>query len=54
MKRKNKTNKQTTTNQTKTTTSNKSPYLHDRWICYQEIALNDQQVGPTSLAPLTP
>ena len=25
-----------------------------RWSCYQAIALNDQQVGPTSLAPLSP
>ena len=28
--------------------------LHHRWRCYQTIALNDQQVGPTSLALLSP
>ena len=57
-KRKNKkTNKQTnkpTTKHTKTATTYSSPCLHHRWRCYQAIALNDQQVGPTSLALLSP
>ena len=48
-KRKKKTNKQT-----KTATADNSPYLHYRWRCYQTIALNDHQVGPTSLALLSP
>ena len=47
-------NKPTTTKQTKTTTTYSSPCLHHRWRCYQAIALNDQQVGPTSLALLSP
>ena len=58
----NKTNKQknkqshkpTTTKHTKTATRYSSPCLHHRWRCYQAIALNDQQVGPTSLALLSP
>ena len=54
IKRKNKTNKQATTKQTKTATTYNSPCLHYRWRCYQAIALNDQQVGPTSLALLSP
>ena len=37
---------------TKTATTYNSPCLHHR--CYQAIALNDQQVGPTSLALLSP
>ena len=47
-------NKPTTTKHTKTATTNSSPCLHHRWRCYQAIALNDQQVGPTSLALLSP
>ena len=47
-------NKPTTTKHTKTATTYSSPCLHHRWRCYQAIALNDQQVGPTSLALLTP
>ena len=31
-----------------------APCLHHLWRCYQAIALNDQQVGPTSLASLSP
>ena len=42
-------NKPTTTKHTKTATTYSSPCLHHRWRCYQAIALNDQQVGPTSL-----
>ena len=26
--------------------------LHHRWQCYQSVALNDPQVGPTSLSPI--
>ena len=53
------TNKQTikqtnNTKHTKTATTYSSPCLHHRWRCYQAIALNDQQVGPTSLALLSP
>ena len=44
---------QATTKQTKTATTYNSPCLHHRWRCYQAIALNDQQVGPTSLALLS-
>ena len=47
-------NKPTTTKHTKTATTYSSPCLHHRWRCYQAIALNDQQVGPTSLALLSP
>ena len=47
-------NKPTTTKHTKTATTYSSPCLHQRWRCYQAIALNDQQVGPTSLALLSP
>ena len=46
-------NKPTTTKHTKTGTTYSSPCLHHRWRCYQAIALNDQQVGPTSLALLS-
>ena len=61
-KKQNKTNKQTnkqsnkptTTKHTKTATTYSSLCLHHRWRCYQVIALNDQQVGPTSLALLSP
>ena len=60
-KKKHKKNKQTskqsnkpTTKHTKTATTYSSPCLHHRWRCYQAIALNDQQVGPTSLALLSP
>ena len=49
-----KTNKQTATKQTKTPTTYNSPSLHHRWRYYQEITLNDQQVGPTSLLLLSP
>ena len=48
------TNKPTTTKHTKTATTYSSPCLHHRWRYYQAIALNDQQVGPTSLALLSP
>ena len=41
-------NKPTTTKHTKTATTYSSPCLHHRWRCYQAIAMNDQQVGPTS------
>ena len=47
-------NKPTTAKHTKTATTYSSPCLHHRWRCYQAIALNDQQVGPTSLALLSP
>ena len=47
-------NKPTTTKHTKTATIYSSPCLHHRWRCYQAIALNDQQLGPTSLALLSP
>ena len=42
------------TKQAKTATTYNSPCLHHRWRCYQAIALNDQQTGPTSLALLPP
>ena len=47
-------NKPATTKHTKTATTYSSPCLHHRWRCYQAIALNDQQVGPTSLVLLSP
>ena len=47
-------NKPTTTKHTKAATTYSSPCLHHRWRCYQAIVLNDQQVGPTSLALLSP
>ena len=47
-------NNPTTTKHIKTATIYSSPCLHHRWRCYQAIALNDQQVGPTSLALLSP
>ena len=47
-------NKPTTTKHTKTATTYSSPCLHHRWRCYHSIALNDQQVGPTSLTLLSP
>ena len=47
-------NKPTTTKHTKTATTYSSPCLHHRWRRYQGIALNDQQVGPTSVALLSP
>ena len=46
--------KQTTTKQTKTETTYNSHCLHHRWRCYQAIALNNQQLGPKSLALLSP
>ena len=48
------TNKPTTTKHTKTATTYSSLCLHHRWRWYQAIALNDQQVGPTSLTLLSP
>ena len=45
-----KTNKQQQNKQKQTT----SLCLHHRWRYYQAIALNGQQVGPTSLALLSP
>ena len=47
-------NKPATTKHTKTATTYSNPCLHHRWRCYQAIALNDQQVGPTSLVLLSP
>ena len=47
-------NKPITAKHTKTGTTYSSPCLHHRWRCYQAVALNDQQVGPTSLALLSP
>ena len=49
-----KKKKKTTTKQRKTGKTYNSPCLHHRWRCYQAIALNDQQIGPTSLALLSP
>ena len=43
-----------TTKQTKTAATYNNPCLHHGWRCYQEIPLNDQQLGPTSLALLSP
>ena len=51
---KKKKTKKTTTKQTKRTLTYNSPCLHHSWRCYQAIALNDQQVGSTSLALLSP
>ena len=48
------TTKQTTTKQTKIATTYNSSCLDRRWRCYQAIALNDQQVKPTSLALMSP
>ena len=50
------TSKQTTQQQqnTQKQQQHSSPCLHHRWRCYHAIALNDQQVGPTSLALLPP
>ena len=39
--------------QTKTAATYNSLCLHHSWRCYQAIALNDQKVGPTSLAQLS-
>ena len=49
-----KQKKKTATKQTKTETRYNSHCLHHKWRCYQAIALNDQQVMPTSLALLSP
>ena len=49
-----KKKKKTTTKQRKTGKTYNSPCLHHRWRCYQAIALNDQQIGLTSLALLSP
>ena len=51
---KNKTNKPTTTKHTKTATTYSIPCLHHRWRCCHAVALNDQQVGATSLVLLSP
>ena len=51
---KKKQTQKTTTKQIKTATTYNSPCLHHRWRCYQAIAQNDQEVGPTSLALLSP
>ena len=53
-KTKKQSNKPITTKHTKTATTYGSPCLHHRRRCYQAIALNDQQVGPISLALLSP
>ena len=53
-KTKQKHKKQTTAKQRKTGKTYNSPCLHHRWRCYQAIALNDQQIGPTFLALLSP
>ena len=37
------------TKQIKSVTTYNSPCLHRRWRCYQVIALNDRQVGLTSV-----
>ena len=47
-------NKPPTTKHTKIATTYSSTCLHHRWSCYQAIALNHQQVAPTSLALLSP
>ena len=49
-KNENKANKQQ--EQTKKATKCDNLFLYQRWRCYQEIALNDKQIGPTSLFPL--
>ena len=49
VKKENKTNKQITI-----TATYNSPCLHHRGIPYQVIAINDQQIGHTSLIPLSP
>ena len=48
------TDKKSATKPTKTPTIYNSLCLHHRLKCYQAIALNDQQVGSTSLALLSP
>ena len=50
---KNKKKQKITTKQATVIVYNSS-YLHCRWRCYQAIALNDKQIGPTSLALLSP
>ena len=52
--KKNTHTKQTAAKQTKIATTYSSPCLHHMWRCYQAVALNDQQIGPTSLALLSP
>ena len=52
-KQKTTTTKETKTKETKETTYS-SPCLHHKWRCYQAIALNNQQIGSTSLALLSP
>ena len=51
-----KTNKQTNQQQQNTQRLQQQilARLHHRWRCNQAIALNDQQVGSTSLALLSP
>ena len=51
--KKTKHKKEIATKETKTETTYNSPFLHHRWRCYQAIALNDQQLGPTSLTLLS-
>ena len=51
---KKQSNKPTTIKHSKTAATYSSPCLHHRWRCYQAIVLNDQQVGPPSLALLSP
>ena len=51
---KNTHTQKTTTKQGKKAATYNSPYLHHRWRCYHAIALNDQQVGPTSITLLSP
>ena len=46
--------KQTATKKGKRATTYNGPCLHHRWRCYQPIALNNQLVWSTSLAPLSP
>ena len=41
-----------TIKETKTATTYNSSCLHHRWRYYQVIALNDQHIGPTTLALL--
>ena len=54
LKKPNKQTQKTATKQIKTAPTYNNPCLHHRWRCYQAIAQNDQQVGPTSLALLSP
>ena len=51
MKNENKANKQQ--EQTKKAAKCDNLFLYQWWRCYQAIALNDKQIGPTSLFPLS-